>query len=403
MVSFSHMSDQWGPGIRTGRADVVWDVAQAAPEVYDAVTKVSPVVADVVEGLRTGMPVMASSTPGEQGDLYRIRGHNRSVCIALAPDKAKADVVVVKGSEPLLPDFERYLDWMQFKQFGAWPRPMMEHFPLFEGKTPGTVSLDEARKESELALDVQSAHLRHYGELVRLPVPLLVLAVPDDTKARVIAQLERRLSAPAFERVEAYLQRGIGMFVYHYPGPPIRVTAVGRPRFMWPGPPDMASRQNILDKMVPGWVQLAARLLWLGFLPSTPLSWRLGAIFDPNNSCLDGGACDIASVYPIADANHDAFVMRSLAEIVGALRVVIARSFGIQLPELAGSYDQEFMAFYLGQFVKREVERALVTEARDTLRLDPRINAVFGGEKTLPELMTVFEQYNGYLKTADYE
>ena len=211
---------------------MVWDVAQAAPEVFDAVTKVSPVVADVVEGLRAGLPVMASSTPGEQGDFYRIRGHNRSVCIALAPDKAKADVVVIKGSEPLLPDFERYLDWMQFKQFGAWPRPMMEHFPLFEGKTPGTVSLDEARKESELALDVQSAHLRHYGELVRLPVPLLVLAVPEDTKARVITQLERRLSAPAFERVEAYLQRGIGMFVYHYPGPPIRVTAVGRPRFM---------------------------------------------------------------------------------------------------------------------------------------------------------------------------
>ena len=144
------------------------------------------------------------------------------------------------------------------------------------------------------------------------------------------------------------------------------------------------------------------RLLWLGFLPSTPLSWRLGAIFDPNNSCLDGGCCDIASVYPIEQANHDAFVMRSLAEIVGSLRVVIARAFGIQLPELAQSYDQDFMAFYVGQYVKREVERALATEARDTLTLDPRIAQVFGGEKSLPELLNIFQRYNAYLTTADY-
>ena len=198
----------------------------------------------------------------------------------------------------------------------------------------------------------------------------MVLAVPEPTHDRVMAQLRRRMSAPALERVEPTLQRGIGMFVYHYPGPPVRVTAVGRPRHMWPGSPDMASRKNVMEKMIPGWIQIAARLLWLGFLPSTPLAWRLGAIFDPNNSCLDGGACDIASVYPIADANHDAFVMRSLAEIVGALRVVIARAFGIQLPELAQSYEQDFMMFSLGQWVKREVERALVDEGRDTLTLD---------------------------------
>ena len=74
MVSFSRMSDQWGPGIRTGKVDVVWDVAKDAPEVFDAVIKASPVVADVVDGMRAGVPVMASSAPGEQGELYRIRG-----------------------------------------------------------------------------------------------------------------------------------------------------------------------------------------------------------------------------------------------------------------------------------------------------------------------------------------
>jgi hypothetical protein len=396
------MSNQWSHGIQTAKADVVWDVREAAPHVFEAALKASPALGEALDGLKAGVPYMASAVPGEQGDLYRIRGHNRSVCIALASDKSTSDVVVVKGSEPLLPDFERYLGWMQFKQFGAWPRPMMEHFPLFEGKAPGIVFLDEARKEADLSLDVQTAHLRHYGDLMRLPVPLMVLSLAGDAQNRVVSQLERRISAPAFERIEPYLERGIGMFAYYYPGPPVRVTAVGRPRFIWPGPADMASEQNVLEKMVPGWIRIAARLLWLGFLPSTPLSWRLGAIFDPNNSCLDGGCCDIASVYPIEQANHDAFVMRSLAEIVGSLRVVIARAFGIQLPELAQSYDQEFMAFYVGQYVKREVERALATEARDTLTLDPRIAQVFGGEKSLPELLNIFQRYNAYLTTADY-
>ena len=137
MVLFSHMSDQWSGGIKTAKMDVVWDVSEAAPDVFAAVANDSPAVSAAMEGLRSGVPFMASAAPGEQGELYRIRGHNRSVCIALSGDKSTSDVVVIKGSEPLLPDFERYLDWMQFKSFGAWPRPMMEHFPLFEGKTPG--------------------------------------------------------------------------------------------------------------------------------------------------------------------------------------------------------------------------------------------------------------------------
>ena len=139
-----------------------------------------------------------------------------------------------------------------------------------------------------------------------------------------------------------------------------------------------------------------------GSEPRTEDPQSLGAIFDPNNSCLDGGACDIASVYSIADANHDAFVMRSLAEIVGALRVVIARAFGIQLPELAQSYEQDFMMFSLGEWVKREVEKALAVEGRDTLTLDRRIGEVLGGEKSLPELMQIFQQYSSYLTGDDY-
>ena len=386
------MTDAWGDGIHSAAADVVFDVRTAAPDLFDALREASPGIGAALDWLRSGIPVMSSAAPGAQGDLYRLRGHNRSVCVALAPDKSTSDVIVLKGSEPLMPDFEHYLDWMTSRQFGNWPRPIMEHFPLFEGKAPGAVFLDEARQEADISLDVQARHLRHYGTLMRLPVPLCVFGVQADRQREVISQLESRMSERAFERVEPHLTRGIGIFAYYYPGPPIRVNAVGRPKFLWPAPEGLASRHNVIERMVPGWVEIAARLLWLGFLPSTPLSWRLGTIFDPNNTCLDGGACDVGLIYPMEKAGHDGFFTRSMAECLGSMRVVVARAFGIALGELAQNHEQEAVAFFLGEYLKRAMERALAAEAQDSLSLDPRVAGVFGGEKSLAQLLALFQQ-----------
>jgi hypothetical protein len=60
------------------------------------------------------------------------------------------------------------------------------------------------------------------------------------------------------------------------------------------------------------------------------------------------------------------------------------------------------MMFSLGEWVKREVEKALAAEGRDTLTLDRRIGEVLGGDKSLPELMTIFQQYSSYLTGDDY-
>lgn len=393
----------WGEAMLSATADVVFDAAQAEPDVVRAVCDASPAIGPALERLRAGsLPLMSTAAPGEQGDLYRMRGHNRSVCLALGPDKSTADVIVLKGSEPLLPDFDAYLEWMRSRQFGNWPRPIMEHFPLSEGKAPGTVFLDEALSEAELALKVQARHLRHYGGLMRLPVPLFVFRLPAGDHARVVELLRAKLSEPAFERVGPHLDRGIGVFAYYYPGPPARVNAVGRPRFLWPATQDLTARSHVLETMVPGWIRLAARLLWLGFLPSTPLSWRLGTIFDPNNTCLDGGACDVGSIYPMEQAPNDAFFTRSIVMEIGSLRVVVARAFGIPLGEIAQTYEQEVVAYYLGRHVECELERALAAEARASLTLDPRVTAVFGGEKSLPDLLRLFQQFSAYLGTADY-
>jgi hypothetical protein len=383
--------------------NLVFDLESAYPSVFAALRESAPRAVAAISRLRAdGVPLMPSSAPGEHGDLYRLKGHNRSVCVALTDDKRTADVVVLKGSEPLIADFDHYLQWMTGTQFGAWPRPLAEHFPLFEGKAPGTVFLGEAMAEATTALDVQARHLQHYGTLMRLPVPLLVWRLSEADASRTIARLEARISAMAFERLEPALRQGIGVLAYYYPAPPVRVHAVGRPAYLRPAPAELASHRNILERAVPGWITTGARLLWLGLLPTTPLSWRLGDIFDPNNACLDGGVCDVSSIHPVTPATSDGFFLRSVAMSMGGLRMAIARAFNVSLGELPANYEQELAAFYLSDFVKGAMEQALDAEARPSLSLDPRLGLMFGARKSLPEVMTLVQTFASYFTASDY-
>jgi hypothetical protein len=392
-----------GEEVRGVTGAITFDLRDAAPEVFAALERDAPHVSAALDALRGGdVPLMPNATPGEHGHLYRMKGHNRSVCLALADDKTSSDVIVFKGSEPLLPDFEHYLRWMTGTQFGAWPRPLAEHFPLFEGKAPGTLLLGEAMAEAMTALDVQKRHLTHYGTLMRLPVPLFVWKLAPDDAGRTIVQLERHLSAMAFERLGAHLREGIGVFAYYYPGPPVRAHAVGRAAHMWPAPAALATPAHLLDRAVPGWVTIGARLLWLGLLPTTPLSWRLGDIFDPNNVCLDGGVCDVGSIHPITSETSDGFFVRSIVMSMGGLRMAIARAFNVSLGELPASYEQDMTSFYLTDFVKRAMERALEAEARPGLQLDPRLQLTFGAGKSLPEIMEIVKVYGSYFTASEY-
>lgn len=383
---------------------VVFDLESAAPAVFAALRESAPRAVSAIAALRVdGIPLMPSSAPGAHGNLYRLKGHNRSVCVALTDDKRTADVVVLKGSEPLIADFDHYLQWMTGTQFGAWPRPLAEHFPLFEGKAPGTVLLGEALAEATTALEVQARHLEHYGSLMRLPVPLLVWRLDEPDAARTIAQLQARISAMAFERLEPHLRHGIGVIAYYYPAPPVRVHAAGRAAFLSPAPAELASHRNLLEHAIPGWITIGARLLWLGLLPTTPLSWRLGDIFDPNNACLDGGVCDVNSIHPITPDTGDGFFVRSVAMSMGGLRMAIARAFNLPLGELPSNYEQDLAGFYLTDFVKRAMEQALEAEARPTLSLDPRLRLLFGQGKTLPEIQQLVQTFSSYFTASEYQ
>lgn len=389
--------------MRRAAADVVFDLRTAAPDVLRALEQQAPRVRAALDDLSAGIPLMRTSAPAVDGRLYRLKGHNRSICLALDDDLATADVIVLKGTEPLLPDFEHYLRWMTGTQFGAWPRPMAEHFPLFEGKAPGTVLLSEAMGEAATALDVQRRHLEHYGGLMRLPVPLFVWRLQADDEARTRDCLASAVSAMAYERLGAHLREGIGIVAYYYPSPPVRVHAVGRRAYLHPASAEWASAEQLTSRAIPGWVQIGARLLWLGLLPTTPLSWRLGDIFDPNNACLDGGVCDVASIQPITPETGDGFVVRSLIMSMGGLRMTIARAFNVPLGELPSSYEQEVAGFYLSDFVRGAMERALASEGRPGLSLDPRLQLVFGRDKSLADILQTVKAFGSYFSAREYE
>ena len=62
--------------------------------------------------LRRAVPLVADATCGQQGQFYRLPFHNRSICCALSSvDESlyESEVLVFKGTEPLLADFASYL------------------------------------------------------------------------------------------------------------------------------------------------------------------------------------------------------------------------------------------------------------------------------------------------------
>ena len=183
----------------------------------------------------------------------------------------------------------------------------------------------------------------------------------------------------------------------------MRVHAVGRCAYLHPASAEWASAEQLTSRAVPGWVQIGARLLWLGLLPTTPLSWRLGDIFDPNNACLDGGVCDVASIQPITPETGDGFVVRSLIMSMGGLRMTIARAFNVPLGELPSSYEQEVAGFYLSDFVRGAMERALASEGRPGLSLDPRLQLVFGRDKSLADILQTVKAFGSYFSAREYE
>ncbi len=308
----------------------------------------------------------------DDGRFCRLPEQYRSATLPLAR-LAEADpgVLVIKGSEPLLPDFPEFVDWMAHRSFRAASNvghaSMLEHFALREHKLGGALTRPEALREAGRALALQREHLRHYGELARVPTPVYVDRIVDTELGSASAAWQRWLPEPARERLWPLAEQGLAIYAYYYPALPVRVRTFDQ---AVPGERPEATRERVrgysVEAIIEGWVTLMMRMLYLGYLPYSHLNERLGACFDRGNACMDGGFVDLDSLLPIAELDHDGPVFDALvASLLGLDRTIEEL--------LPADCEYETRQVFRRQYLWEAFRRAVAREARPGLELDPRV------------------------------
>jgi hypothetical protein len=365
-------------GARWMPVRVRFDLDAAHAEVARRVTSEAPGLGEAVDCLRARVPLLKAATTELDRPWYRLPNHNRSFCCALAEgdDLYRSAVVVVKGTEPFLEDYDRFLEWMTVTSHRRATRVMADHFPLSEGKIPGALALSEADREAALAAELQARHLAAYGAPARLPTPLLVLEAGKERTEQVHRLLAARLSTAAMERIAPMLAGGLGVYAYFYPTAPVRASfwgGGGSPKLS-----EHVKRTFDAEVAVAGWVRLVARLLLLGYLPYSVRNEGLGACMDTGNATIDGGFCDPDSILAMRACPDDEFFRQSLIESLSLLATTV------QALLTGGAAGRDLYpgieAFAISRYLCRQLERALETESRPGLTLDPRVKQLLSPE-----------------------
>ena len=296
-----------------------FDVERDTPHLLEAVAADFPRIPQVVASLRHSIPLAPHARIGEVGGFVRIPNHYRSVsCVLPCDDTGDATgAVVFKGTEPLLPDFPEYLDWMLNVPFRGSDLPLGLHFPLDMKLPPGAMWIEECVLEQEVTSGIQGKYLAQHGRLARLPVPLFVFELTAEQVERYRGVVRARLPQAAFSRIEAKIAGGLGIEVYYYPTPPVRaadllITEIRR-AFR------AVLSEDALVATFGDWIRLMADLLLLGYMPYAPWNHGMGAYVDAGNSCIDGGFNDLLTIVPFDSIPNEHLFWRGLGQSIQML------------------------------------------------------------------------------------
>lgn len=397
-----HWADRDDDRIRQAAPELRWHLADRAPALAEAALAALPMLEDPLERLRTCVPVPRRRVPEGAPPFVRFAGHGRSFCVALGDPDSPDGHLVFKGSEPLAADYEEWLDdqasrWLRvaarqethFWADGGVEAEMrvLDKWAVLEGKVPGAYTLDEALGEADVAAAFQGAFTRAYGELARAPLPLLAYRWQDEWTERVRAALRPRLSPGAWAIAERQLGSGLGLYVYWYPGYPVRLAqlAVGNAEEL-----GLAARLEQVEEIfdwrntAEGWLDLTARMIALGFLPKASASVVRGDCLQYQNVVLDGGLADLDSLVHVdavpAERELRDILRRSLLELTKSVATL-----------LLGTPAQD--PAFLRRFP--DVGARVAAELRARLRriagLHPRIEALVREEGWLDGIRAAFE------------
>ena len=301
-------------------------------------------------------------------------GHYRSLCCAIPHLEGsdhlwEGDVIIFKGTEPLMADFDDYLAWMMRATFRASDLPICLHFPLVVNVPPGAVPLDECDREQRMAATLHERHLRVYGGLAQAPVPLFVHRCSRDDTTRYVDTLRRHLPPQAFERIEGRARAGCGVTVSYYPTAPIRVDDF---RVLADTSPGLRVAVTEGEDTIAAWCRLFARLLHLGLMPFAPWNTGRGSCIDPGNACIGGGFCDPLMLVPFESIPDHRWFRRCVLASVRLLShtvSVFAASIGPHPTSLPDSTLAPLTQVFLGPQLLRQIEAETPTGQRPDARL----------------------------------
>jgi hypothetical protein len=359
-------------------SDMVYDAAQERPRLMAALEPLCPDITGMMSGLRRRIPVAPNAATGVMGQFYRLPGHFRSLCCAVPdiehPEQLWAgDVITFKGTEPLMPDFDDYLEWMMTAAFRGSDLPLGLHFPLMVNVPPGAMPLDECLREQRMAAAVHERHLTVYGELAHAPVPLFVHRCPAEATTDYVEALKRHLTPQAFERIEGRARAGCGVSVWYYPTAPIRVDDL---RMLAAASPQLRVPAGEGEETVTRWCRLFVRLLQLGFMPYAPWNAGRGSCVDAGNACIDGGFADLLMLVPFESIPDDHWFRLSLLASARML-VHTVSMFTVSLAARPAERPDPSLDLLSHAFLYPRLLDAVRTETPPDLVPDPRVVSCF--------------------------
>ena len=389
--------------LETVELEPVWSFTAENPELREALAQTEPWLTQTLDTLAVRLPLPRTVKTFVAKPFYRPPGSYR--CFYYCPSSlddegpggsAGRAVVAIKGLEPCSPDVDVVL--RDLKRACYSPHNIAEHLIFEENKIPASLGLPEALREAKRAAEIQSAHLRVYGSLARLPFPLFVFRHSVDVERQILENLRRRdLSDAALETVEPRITRGLGVYVYYYATPPVRARDV---ELFLQG---LGFQQRMFaliglcdpEEIIRRWVCCFVRMLYLGVLPGALPSFRTGICCQPQNACIDGGFVDLDSLTPLAALQDDTAVYGALQfsteSLLNTVRALVAGSTESARPE---GLHARFDLYYLDRYVQTLIHDALGSEARPGIELDIRITRYYAPTQSFEGLVNRLGTYH---------
>lgn len=373
-------------GLRACKLAVKWNVVERHPRLAAALDAFGG--PSFINELAANVPVPPSCSPFRKGSFARLPASARSISY-YKPVNGALQAVNYKGTEPLAQDYAAAVVHVSEGSEGY----RLERFAAIEDKLPLAVTVPEGIEEAEISADVQTKYLAAYGALAPLPLPLLVFEHTQEVAREAYGLFKKVLSPASYYRVEHALADGLGVYAYHYPGIDVRMNQLMR---LLPTRFDQryaALAEVGFERIVESWVRELVRLFYLGYSVADPFRGiTTGNLVQRSNSVVDGGFVDVNSILPIAEFINDRhlqnsvhFTLSNLANVVHELLYVVPPTPPptVDVWQATGVWRASLWTVHC--MLHTAFRRAIDSEARPSLTLDPRIREYFQSELSFSE------------------